>query len=459
MLRHRTFRVVWIGAMGSSIGSWMESTGVRWIVGLSGSALTLSLLAAAQMVPMLLLGLAGGVVADRVNRKTLLIVTQAIMMVIAAGMALASYLFAGLPTRQKDLTNVLLILSLAQGTTMAFNVPAWQVLTPRLVPREELSSAIALNGLQFNLARVIGPALGGWFLAGLNISGTILWSSSHGATVLFLINTASFIGVLWAVWLTPDAPAPQRDGVSAAGQTAEAVSWMFRNRGPRAVFLAIVIFAALGGPMLTMLPLFITGVYHKLSDTYGTLLAMMGAGAVAGVFVLRIVPGWYPRHHSIPASVLGAGAAITLFAGTESFVMGGLWLFFIGLFWLLVFNQAFSAIQLLVDDRMRGRAMAVCNTAAFGATPLGALIAGGISELASGSPDDGPGVQVAIGAMGITLGLAGLAMLIWRTPEIDGLRPGEPGHAPRRSLLHGFTASAHRPRAENAPPPVNPPAA
>ncbi len=441
VLRHVHFRNVWFGAMGSSVGSWMESTGVRWIVGnTTGSALALGYLTTAQMTPMLVLGMAGGLLADRVNRKSLLLYTQAVMMVIAACLAAASYFNYATPA-------VLILLSLLQGITMAFNIPAWQVLTPRLVPREELTEAIVLNGLQFNLARIAGPALAGLIMT---------FSQTNGATILFVVNTISFLGVLAAVAATPDAPAPRHDRSSMWRQTMAALSFVFHNRGPRAVFLGIVIFAMLGGPLLTMLPLFVTAVYHREAGTFGTLLSIVGAGAVAGIGLLRFLPRWYPKHHFIPLSILSSGVTIGLLCSTDSLPLACICLFFTGAFWLWTFNQSFAAMQLLVDDHMRGRVMAVCNTAAFGATPVGALLAGAIGEYVAGRADDGAGVQLGVGVMGVVLGFAGLAMLIWRTPEVDGVKPGDTGYERRASLFHGITALAHRPA--GAPSPDQPPA-
>jgi MFS family permease len=408
----------------------MESTGVRWIVGQGPQPeRLLSYLTAAQMVPILALGISGGLLADRVNRKQLLLWTQAAMMLIAAALTAAAFLGRATP-------QVLIALSLLQGVSMAFNIPAWQVLTPRLVPRDELTRAIHLNGLQFNLARVLGPALAG---------AVMTISVAHGAAILFALNTASFLGVLLAVAGTPDAPAPPRDPASAWGRTAAALSFVFHERGPRAVFLAIVLFSMLAGPLLTMLPVFVTSVYRLHADTFGTLLAVMGCGAVAAVGLLKVVPHWYPKHHSIPAAVLGGGATILLLCLTSSVLVAAICLFFAGAFWLLTFNQAFAAMQHLVDDRMRGRVMAICNTAAFGATPLGAVLAAEIAHRGPWAASDGLGVRVGVGALAAVLAVAGLVMLIWRTPEVDGLRPGDDGHDRRPGLWRGITAAAHRP--------------
>jgi MFS family permease len=447
VLRHRHFRNVWAGAMVSNIGGWMEGVGVQWIVAhKTGSPLMMATLAAAQMGPMLVLGLVGGIAADRINRKRLLLATQLIMMLIAAALMTCSAFDAATP-------GVLLALSLLQGITLAFNYPAWQVLTPRLVPRDELAAAIALNGLQFNLARVVGPALAG----ALMTAKTPTW--------LFACNTVSFLFVLFAVTGTPDAPAPPRDRRSMLHQTLDALSFVFHRRGPRAVFLATVTFALLAAPLMRMLPLFAKDVYNDHDPLLGViralpfsgmdepramvfswLLTVMGAGAVAGVLLLSWVPRWYPKHHFIPLSVMTGGLLIAAFSATRSLTLASVILFLAGIFWLWAFNSSMAALQLLVPDQMRGRVMSVNNIAVFGAMPVGAFLAGLIGKAASSHLSPGASTQVGVGTLGAVLCIAGLAMLIWRTPEVDGIKPGEPGYDRVPSLLRGFTAAAHRPR-------------
>jgi MFS family permease len=444
VLRHHHFRNVWLGAFISNIGGWMEGVGVQWIVArTTGSPVMLANLAVAQLAPTLVLGMVGGIVADRVNRKQLLLVTQAIMMVIAAMLAAASYMGWATPA-------VLLSLALAQGITLAFNTPAWQVLTPRLVPRQELTEAIALNGLQFNLARVIGPALAGLLMAWFN------------PTVLFVVNTASFLAVLTAIWSTPDAPAPVRRPTGLWRPTAESLSFVFHRRGPRAVFVGMVTFAILAAPLMRMLPLFAKDVYPDHDPLialargllgegsvreviFGYLLAVMGAGAVAGAIALRRFPLWYPKHHFIPLSILLSGVAIAGFGATHSLAAASVLLFFGGACWLWAFNSSFAAMQMLVPDEMRGRVMSIVNMAVFGAMPLGAYMAGVIGHIAGAGLGAAAETQIGVGAMGAALAGAGLIMLIWRTPEVDGLAPGDAGYTRTPGLLRGITASAHRP--------------
>lgn len=441
VLRHRHFRNVWIGAFGSAIGTWMEHVGVQWLMAeQTDSAQMMAQLALAQFGPMIALGPIGGLVADRVDRKKLLIVTQAIMMVIAAALAAACAMGWATPT-------ALIVLMLFNGITTAFNVPAWQVLTPRLVPRDELPRAIALNGLQFNLARAIGPALGGVVMA------------QAGATWLFVINTTSFLGVMLAVSGTPRPPkvvtASSGRGVwaDAQAQLNEAFRFVFGNKGPLCVFLGLVLFSTLaGGTVMRMLPLFVTRVYGAHEKDFGILLAVMGIGAVLGALGLKLVPSWYPRHHFIPLSIAAGGFSIAAFSAMTSFPWACLMMLVVGVFWIWAFNSSIAAMQMLVDDRMRGRVMAVMNMVVFGAAPVGALLAAWIGDALGGHTAEGEptgrAVQLGVGVLAVVLGLAGMVMLIWRTPEVDGLAPGMTGYDRSPGLWRGITARAHRPSKE-----------
>jgi MFS family permease len=384
-------------------------------------------LAAAQMAPVLLLGLVGGVVADRVDRRNLLVVTQFIMMLVAAALCVTAFRGTSPIT--------LIALGFLNGIAVAFNLPAWGVLTPRLVARSELSDAIVLNGLQFNMSRVVGPAAAGLLMG---------WA---GAPTLFVINTLSFVGVIIAVAFTPAAPPPPHDGSHPWKQIKEAFRFSFHSRGPRALILAILIFSLLGTPLLRMMPIIVSEVYHEQADSFGILLAVMGAGAVTGALTIKRVPPWYPRHHLIPLSVLMGGVTTGLTAAAPSLALACIPMFICGLFWMWTFNSSFAALQMLVDDRMRGRVMSIANVLSFGAMPVGAIICGGIGELVSGRKGDGFGTQIGMVALAVALAVAGLIMLTWRTPEVDGLAPADPGYERRPGLLRGLTAASHRFRA------------
>lgn len=445
VLRHRHFRNVWGAALVSNTGNWMEMLGVQMIVAHETQSLKmLGILAAAQLTPILALGLVGGIVADRVNRRTLLVSTQIMLMLIAFLLAAISY-FGAPPIgwmlgMTSDMVATLLALSVLQGVVMSFNMPAWQVLTPRLVPKAELTKAITLNGVQFNMARVIGPAVGGWIMAAA-------WG---GATWLFVINAITFLAVVIAVITTPDAPAPPHNGEHPWRQLGKAIGFIFRNKGPLCVFAAMILMSLLAAPLVRMLPLYAIDVYGlgeaAADQTVGILLAVLGVGAVLGGLLLKFVPPWYPKHHFIPMSLAGAGLTIGAFATTGSVASGYFTMFFVGIFWIWGFNQAWAAMQHLVEDSMRGRVMAAANVASFGATAVGNLGAGWFGEsVGAWTADKALGTHLAVGVLAAILFAAGVVMLLWRVPQVDGPEvPYKPG-TNKRSLLEGLTALSHRP--------------
>lgn len=445
VLRHTHFRTVWFAASFSYLGGWFEFVGTQWIVTEKTRSMEWSsYLGTAQLIPTLFLGLLGGIVADSVNRKKLIVWTQFAMMLIALGFAIV--VWQNPPT--KTLLGLLLSLALAQGVTIAFNNPAWQVLTPRLVPREELFEAITVNGISFNAARAVGPALAGLILAA--------WSP----IVLFVVNAISFIGVMAAVMTTPDAPAPadrkgwHRDLDRLWSDTREAFSFIFHHRGPRAAFLATVVFATFATPIMRFLSLFVTNVYHLEEKTFGFMTGAMGVGAVVGGLLLKKIPTWYPKHHLIPLSVLLGGVFIFLFSITKDPKLAAFLMLFVGWFWMWAFNSAMGALQLLVPDVMRGRVLSVCNCVALGLMPLGYFLASAIGNAGANlvqryaEPywNDGINTQIGVGLCALACVGAGLVMLTWRTPEVDGFKPGDAGYDRTPGLWRGLTASFHRPK-------------
>ena len=416
--------------MVSNTGNWMEMLGVQMIVAHeTGSLKMMGYLAAAQLAPIMLLGVLGGLVADRVNRRTLLIVTQVLLMLVAVALAVVCAM--GMAQ-----VGVLLAISVVQGTVMAFNAPAWQVMTPRLVPRGDLTKAITLQGIQFNAARVLGPAVGG------------LLMSTWGATPLFVINSITFMGVVAAVSLTPNAPAPPHNGSRTWALIREAVAFIFRNKGPFCVFLATVFMSFLAAPLVRMLPLYIIDVYgldgERADRAAGMFLAVQGAGAVIGGLALKFIPRWYPKHHFIPMAITGAGLTITLFALTTTPMTGYIAMFVVGFFWIWAFNQSWAAMQHLVADRMRGRVMSLTTVASFGATAIGNVLAGWLGDTVAVQADNKAlGTHLAVGLLSGVLLIAGIVMLIWRVPEVDGM-PSVNGNR-SWNLFRAILASEHRP--------------
>ncbi|MFO0831259.1 MAG: MFS transporter [Phycisphaerales bacterium] len=448
VLRHRHFRNIWIAAFFSWIGTWMENTGVSWVMGQATLAKSwtdkgypdaptmMAWHAVAQLGPTLVLGLIGGAVADRMNRKTLLIATQVMLMLTAAALAACAWL---------DVLNpwVLLGVGFAYGCIVAFNIPAWQVLTPRLVPKDELPSAIMLNGMMFNLARALGPVAAGWLMGMTN------------ATWLFVINTASFVGVISVACTTPDAPAPKDQSPSHWHDVREAWGYAFSHTGTRVLIIGIAISSMLSTPMLRMLPLLVSEVYpgsrvfplpgEYKELAYGMLLGFMGGGAVLGGILMRLVPAWYPRHHLVPVSVTLCGLSLLGLGLCTDFIAAMLVMVPVGIFWMWSFNSAMGALQMSLDDRLRGRVLAICNVISFGSMPLGSFVAAWSTDVAGMFTSHAVALQWGVLAPSAALGIVGLWMLRHRTPEIDNLHPGDPGYDRTPGLLRGVMATAHRP--------------
>ncbi len=433
----------------------MEIIGVQWAMaeatrdpawidaGGKPAELMAAYLAVAQLGPLLLLGLFGGVAADRLNRKRLLIASQVVRMGIACALCVLAY--AGLISPVW-----LLVLGALDGCAMAFNIPAWQVLTPRLVPREDLAQAITLNGLQFNLARAVGPAVGGVLLAVGDVG------------LLFLLNALSFLAVILAVASTPATPVDRaQQHPNPWRSLQEAMGVVLHHRGLRHTTMVVSIFSMLATPVLRYMPLLVKDVYLPGAPEavqerwYGFLLGCMGLGAVAGALTVKRFPQWYPRHHFVPLAVTCCGVSLVLYTLSTHLALACITIFLVGIFWMWAFNAAFAAIQLLVTDAQRGRVLAIVNVIGFGVMPLGALAVGWISLLAVSSETNPVGIRIGLGVLALAVVVLGLVWLTWRVPEIDGLRPGDSGYDRAPGLIRGILAGAHRPQA--APRPVEPP--
>src|SRR3984957_16597185 len=268
-LHRRVFFALWIAALASNLGTWMQNVGAAWLMtSLSKSPLMVSLIQTASSLPIFLLALPGGALADIVDRRRLLIFSQLWMMVAAGALGILTLL--GLTTEW-----TVLGLSFMLGIGAALNAPAWQAIIPELVPREELAEAVTLNGINFNLARAAGPALGGlvvaWFGAGAN----------------FLLNAVSFLGVMIGLYAWRRQARP---GVLPAERVLSAIRVGVRyvRYAPalRAVLVRTVAFVVGASAMWAVLPLIARWRLDLRATGFGLLLAWFGFGAVIGGGVL-----------------------------------------------------------------------------------------------------------------------------------------------------------------------------
>jgi MFS family permease len=372
------FRNLWLGACTSSIGTWMQNVAQNWLVlTLTNSAFYLGLDAFLGQLPIMLFTLIGGVVADRRDRRRVLLTSQYIQMTSAFTLALLVYLQvvrppAG-PTGHAISMTVWFVLGLSflTGCAQAFGGPAYQSLVPSLVEKKDLPNAIALNSIQFNLARIIGPLLAGVALATL------------GTVFCFTVNGLSFVAVIVSL-LTLTIPARQPLPPQPMLQQLRGGLSYVRHEGPL-LGLTVVAFLTtfLGMPLLTLLPVFVQKVFHLGVEEYSQMMAFQGAGAVFGALVVAWI-GRFPRMGSVALVVqIGLGAVIAGFALSRVPALSYALLFLAGAGQIVVFSLANSLVQLVVPNEMRGRVMSIYMVAFRGGMPLGSLTAGALANVYS----------------------------------------------------------------------------
>ena len=363
--RYRDFRILWLGAFTSTVGNWMQKVAQAWLVfDLTKSSFYLGLDDFLGQLPILLLTLVGGVVADRHDRRRVLIGSQIVQM--STALTLAALVFF-------DAVQVgwILTLSFVAGLGQAFGGPAYQALIPSLVEKKDLPNAIALNSIQFNLARVIGPLLAGATLA--------MW----GTAVCFGLNGLSFLVVIFAilgmahVHVKPAEQKPLLDELRGGLRYAKGE--------PAIVGLTVLggLTTFLGLPLLTFLPVFAKDVFGGDINRFSHMMAFSGAGAVCGA----LVTAWLGRFHHMGRTLLTIlvvfGALVTGFALSRVGWVSNLLLFFTGATLLMTFSMTASLVQLIVPDHLRGRVMSIYMVAFRGGMPLGSLWAGYAATLSS----------------------------------------------------------------------------
>ena len=419
VLRHGAFRWIWAGAMVSNVGNWMEAVGQSWLVQQqTASPFMVELLAASEFVPHALLMLAAGWLADHYDRRKLLVAGQSLMMLFGLVLAVAAHMGRASPW-------FVIFIAFAEGAAWASVTPSWQALVPALVPREELPAAIALNSAQFNTARLLGPMLAGALL------------SAASAAIVFDINVVSFLGIVFVLALVRiPAAAKEEKHEHIGGGIGPALKWVLHEPGPRRLILGLFMFALFAAPVQGLLPAMADQVFHVGAHGYGILLSCLGAGAIAGALTLARLRRDYPRHHLIPLSMLAFTICASIYAAARSPMIAGAALAVGGVFWVWSLSSSSTAMQLLVPEKMRGRAMSVLALATTGPLPIGHLL-GGLVATRFGVR---AGVLLPVGILGCFA-----AWSAWvREPGIDAMPFPPAPSGLRQALLEAFTGASHR---------------
>jgi MFS family permease len=364
-LTHRDFRILWFAACTSTIGTWMQKVAQNWLVlTVSGSAFYLGLDSFLGELPILLFTLIGGVVADRHDRRRLLTGSQVVQMTCA--FVLMALVWTGVVR-----ISHILALSFIAGTAQAFGGPAYQSLIPQLVPKEHLPNAIALNSIQFNIARVLGPLLAGVTLA------------AFGSAACFGLNGLSFVAVIVGLMLLHVDSRPTVSGRPLVEELRGGLSYVKGQPALVAMTALAFVTTFLGLPLLTFLPVFAQKIFASGVGEYSRLMAFSGAGAVAGALVVA----WMGRSEHMGRTLLVVlavfGVLLVGFALSRVLWVSYILLLAGGAALIIVFSMLTSLVQLIASNEMRGRVMSVYMVAFRGGSPLGSLAAGYAASLFS----------------------------------------------------------------------------
>jgi predicted MFS family arabinose efflux permease len=362
-LRYRDYRVVWMGAFLSTTGTWMATVAQGWVVlSMTNSAFLLGVDGFLATGPMLVFSLFGGVVADRVERKKIMLFSQYLQMTFA--FILPVLIFSG---------NVkvwhIFLLSFLTGSAQSFSGPAYISLLPLLVRREDVPNAIAMNSMQFNLARVIGPILAGLALA------------AWGAAICFAVNGLSFLAVIVALLLIRSPrvrPAAEQGGM--VDEMKE--GFRFVAHRPKLLTLTFLAFAGtfLGMPIVTFLPVVAKSIFGLEARGYAWMMTTYGLGSVTGALVVAATAHAAKKGKVALKLQLAFASLLVAFAFSRSLPLSLLIAFFAGMCIVGVIALYSSLVQLTTGDEMRGRVMSIFMLAFRGGMPLGNLIAGYVAQ-------------------------------------------------------------------------------
>jgi len=361
-LRSRNYRLFVAGQLISLVGTWMQMVAQSWLIyRLTASAAKLGLIGFAGQIPIFVLAPLGGVIADRVNRHRVLIVTQSAMMVLA--LFLAALTLSG-----HVLVWHIFVLASLLGVTNAFDIPARQAFLVELVDREDIVNAIGLNSSMLNGARVIGPGIAGVVVAAV------------GEGWCFLLNAISYVAVIGALLMMRiRARAHVPAQVSAWESVVEGFAYSWHTKPVRALLLLLGLVSLMGMPYSVLMPIIADRILGGGPNAYGLLLSASGLGALAGAATLTLRRHIRGLGQWVAVSSVGFGVTLIAFSFSRSLWLSALLLVPAGFFVMVEMAASNTLIQSMIPDRLRGRVMAVYSMMFMGMAPLGALVAGAVA--------------------------------------------------------------------------------
>ena len=389
---HRDYVFFWIGLLISAAGSWMQSLALGWLVyDLTNSKIMLGAVTAAGTIPVFLITLHAGVIADRFNKRRIVIVTQTLLTVQASILAAIAL------THVIQVWHILALASFA-GLVNAFDMPARQAMTIELVGKDDLLSAVSLNSSAFNLSRIIGPA----------IAGVILAISNAG--VCFLVNAISFLAIIFMLLvIRPAASRPSGADESMVAQIREGLGYIRGNR----LVLDMIVMTGVGGlfafQYATLMPALARDVLHGGPGTLGALVSSAGAGALAAAVSVAALGHLFKQGRIVILGSLILPVGMAALALSRNFHLSLGCMVVTGFGMMLFLAVSNSLIQIMPPEHLRGRVLSVRTLVFIGFAPIGALLAGTLAQFA--------GVRAAI-LMGALVFLATSIFVILFSPAL-----------------------------------------
>ncbi|HEX3927380.1 MAG TPA: MFS transporter [Gemmatimonadales bacterium] len=361
-LRIGVFRAMWLAALVSNVGSWMQTVGAQWLlVDAPHAAFLVAMVQVADMVPDFAFGLVGGVLADTLDRRRLLIAVQAGLVVVCSGLTVLTWLHLLSPT-------LLLVFTFVLGFGSVISTPAFQSLVPELVPRDQLPAASALSSISINLARAIGPALAGVLIA------------KAGVAAVFAINTVTFavFGIVIALWHAPrrkPARRPERFGPAMLA----GVRYIRYSPVVMRILTRATLFLIPASALWALLPLIASSRLHSGAGGYGVLLGALGVGAITGAFVLPYLAQRLSRNARLAGGTAVYAAVMAGVAVNRVPALSVLMLVPAGVAWLAILADFNAELQLFLPVWVRARGLSIYQMVFFGAQAFGAVLWGAVA--------------------------------------------------------------------------------
>jgi MFS family permease len=355
-LRHRNYRLWFVGQVVSLFGTWMQITAQGFFIyELTHSPAYLGYVGFASGIPTWIFMLWGGVIADRISRRTLLIITQTFMMILAFILAALVFLKLVEPWH-------IIALAFLGGIANAFDAPARQAFVSEMVPREDMTNAIALNGAMFNTATAIGPAISG------------ITYAAFGPAWCFTINGISFIAVIIALSMMRLTPFERTTKArSPLAELADGFRYLSHQPMIRTIIYLIAITSVFGISFATLIPAWAVKILGGDATTNGLLVSARGLGALASALLIASLGSFQFKGKLLTFGSFAFPLMLIAFSAMQWLPLSMIMLFCAGAAQILLFNMANSTVQDMVDDKLRGRVMSIYSLTFFGFMPLGAL--------------------------------------------------------------------------------------